>query len=133
MQMIVNDASGSSQAIRSSVGSFSISIVLTLKLVSLVHVDRVKAVVEIECDGEGDSRLGSGQHDHKQRHELAVEADRGSVLMQIGTAESNEIQVRAIEHKLDTHQHADRVALGRHAESAANEQHSADDEVVRDT
>ena len=40
--------------------------------------------------------------------------------------EGDEVDVRAVEHQFDAHQHADAVPLGRHADHAADEQHRAD-------
>ena len=141
MQMIVNDASGSSQAIRSRLGIFSIwlrtlaasgILFLALQLVSLVHVDRVEAVIKIKRDRQCDGRFGRCQHDDEQRHKLAIQPKRAGIVPQVSTAERDEIRIRPVEHKLDAHQDADRVSLRGHAHDTANEQHRADDKVMGD-
>ena len=50
---------------------------------------------------------------------------------QILAAKSHEIDVRPVEHQLDAHQHAQRVALGGHADHAGDEHDRPDDQVVR--
>ena len=41
---------------------------------------------------------------------------------QLRTAEGDEIQVGAVEHQFDAHQHPDGVPLDRHADHAADEE-----------
>ena len=44
-------------------------------------------------------------------------------------AEGDEVDVRAVQHQLDPHQHAQGVPLRRHADRAGDEQHGADGQV----
>ena len=55
---------------------------------------------------------------------------RASRLQELA-AEGDEVDVRPVEHQLDSHQHAQGVALGRHADGAGDEQHGPDRQVMR--
>src|SRR5690606_2539890 len=101
-----NDSSGISHASNSSVGSVEAGLAISsrarrgasaLQLIGAVDVDRVVIVVEIQGDRQGHGGLGGCQHDDEQRHELTVESQGAGVAAQIGAAQGDKVDVRAVQ------------------------------------
>ena len=67
-------------------------------------------------------RFGRSQHDHEQRDDLAVEAERRV------PREGDEVDVGPVQHEFDAHQHADAVPLGGHAHHAGHKQHRREEQ-----
>ena len=99
---------------------------VSLQLLGRVDVHGHVVVVEVQHDGQGDGRLGRRQHDHEQGEDLPFDLEG-----RVEVGEGDEVDVGPVEHQLDAHEHADGVALGRHADDAADEQQRAEQQVVR--
>src|SRR5688572_19383178 len=114
-------------------GSSAISGIRTSKLIgrpSLAHrvvlVDERRAAVaeDRDDDREADGRLGRRDgHDHESDHRAV---DREALHER---TERDDRKVHRVQHDLDRHQHADRVAPGEEPEHADREEQRRDDEV----
>jgi hypothetical protein len=64
-------------------------------------------VVKIQHDRQSDGRLGCRQDDCEQGEDLAFKRK-----CRVESGESHEVDIRAVEHKLDTHEHAQLAEAG---------------------
>src|SRR4029079_12581262 len=92
----------------------------------VVFVDERGLLVAVDRDDdrEADRRLGRGDADDHQGDDRALDGETGHE-----RPERDDRQVGGVEHQLDRHEHADRVAAREEPEHADREQEAREDEV----
>src|SRR5690606_4216666 len=109
-EMKRKDASGKTGT---NQASSAISCHLPFQQVDLVDVDMSLTAGDHENNRQADRRLGSGHRHHKDGEHLSQRL--------VGTdipRKGDQVDVDAVEHQLNAHEHPDRVALGQGAVDA---------------
>src|SRR6476659_1072953 len=93
--------------------------------VVLVDERRLLAAVDRDDDRQTDGRIGGGDGHHE-------EGDHGAAGPETRheRAERDDREVDRVQHQLDRHQHADRIAPGEEAEHPDREQEAREDQVA---
>src|SRR5690242_15101122 len=93
--------------------------------INLADINRVPAPIDGDDHRQRDSGLGGGHGDDEDGEDLASQANAQGSLVDEARCEPDESDVDGVEHDLDAHQNADRVAAAQRAKQANAEQNRA--------
>jgi hypothetical protein len=90
---------------------------LSLQLICLIYIHGGVVVVEVQDDRQGNGSFSRSQDNHQECEYLSFEPECG-----VESGKRNEIDIRSVQHQLDTHQHANCIPLRGDANYTAYEE-----------